>query len=114
MYLINILWFAGIFAAGEIIAAIVFYFIRRKYEGKKVHGSANPFVKGVLERFMIFLGLSCDLPTIIVFFGALKLGTRLKEHQDSRLSNDYFLVGNVLSATIAIMDHLVFKNFAGN
>lgn len=113
LYLFNILWFAGIFAIGEIIAGIVFYFVRRKYEGKGKQG-ASTLMKGILERFMIFLGLCCDIPTVIVFFGALKLGTRLKEHQDSKVSNDYFLVGNVISATIAILDFVIFKHFAGS
>ncbi len=114
LYLVNILWFTGIFVAGEIVAGIVFYFVRRRYEGKKIRGSASTLVKGILERFMIFLGLCCDLPTVIVFFGALKLGTRLKEHQDSKVSNDYFLIGNVISATIAIIDYVIFRHFAGN
>lgn len=113
LLLLNILWFAGIFVVGEIVAGFVFYFIRRKYEGKARQG-ASTLIKGILERFMIFLGLCCDLPTIIVFFGALKLGTRLKEHQDSKVSNDYFLIGNVVSATIAILDFVIFKYFAGN
>lgn len=113
LYLVNMLWFAGIFAAGEIVAGIIFYFIRKRYEGKKASG-ASALVKGILERFMIFLGLCNDLATVIVFFGALKLGTRLKEHQDSKLSNDYFLIGNVISATIAIIDYVIFRHFAGS
>ncbi|MBX3253801.1 MAG: hypothetical protein KF862_06635 [Chitinophagaceae bacterium] len=109
----NIFWFVITFAAGEMFAWVVFYFIRKKFE-RSIGQSSISILKGILERFLLVLGLACNIPTVIVFFGALKLGTRLKEQQDSRVSNDYFLIGNICSAAIAIIDYLIYIFLAGN
>jgi hypothetical protein len=103
----KILYFAIAFLGGEILALLIFYFIRSKYEIKSTK-TGSSIAKGMLERFAILLGLVASLPTIIVFFGALKLGTRFKE-QDSKISNDYFLVGNVISISIAISQFLIYQ-----
>jgi hypothetical protein len=58
------------------------------------------------------LGLASSLPTIIVFFAALKLGTRLKDQQESKITNDYFLVGNITSVAMAILEFLLYQELS--
>jgi hypothetical protein len=41
--------------------------------------------------------------TVLVLFGALKLGTRLHDEQGCAVSNDYFLVGNLFSVLIVLL-----------
>jgi hypothetical protein len=104
----KIISFTTGFTSGELVAFLVFYFIRSKYE-KNSNKAGVSIAKGMLERFAILLGLVASIPTIIVFFGALKLGTRLKEQQESKVSNDYFLIGNVVSIIIAIAQFLFYQ-----
>ncbi len=104
----KIIWFVTSFTSGGLIGLLVFYFVRSKFE-KNSTKTALSIGKGMLERFAILLGLVALIPTIIIFFGALKLGTRLKEQQESKISNDYFLIGNVISIIIAIGQFLIYQ-----
>lgn len=109
----KILWFAAAFATGEIFALLIFYFIRKKFETVKTK-PIRSILKGSLERFAILLGLASNLPVIIIFFSAIKLGTRIKEQQESKVSNDYFLVGNIVSIIIAIAEYLIYLKSGAN
>ena len=62
----------------------------------------------MLKKLMQILGFVYLIPTIIVFFGAIKLGTRFKENNETIISNDYFLIGNSISATIALLQYALF------
>ncbi len=104
----KIVWFIVAFAIGEMIALAIFYFIRRKFEPGNKH-TVLSITKGMLERGVMLLGLVLSVPTIIIFFSALKLGTRLKEQQDSKVSNDYFLIGNLISVAIALIEFIIYK-----
>ncbi len=75
-------------------------------------------IKGLLERFMLFLGLAIGIEQILTLFGALKLGTHFlnkdqKETPDEKISKDYFLIGNILSVLLAISYLLVWKALCG-
>ncbi len=104
------LLFILIFLCAELLALLIFYLVRKKYDPNNTSWK-NSLFKGILERFILFLGLVSQINTILIFFGALKLGTRLKEQQETKISNDYFLVGNLLSVTIAISNYLFFNHF---
>jgi hypothetical protein len=104
----NILSFAAAFVSTELAALFVFYLVRQRFDKKDPHPFTSA-LKGIMERFAVLLGLAANIPTIIVFFGALKLGTRLKEQQESKISNDYFLIGNIISITIAIAEFLIYQ-----
>jgi hypothetical protein len=109
MYLaiFNIICFVLALSTGEIIAFFLFTWVRKKFSGgKKVDWS---ILKGLIERLMLLLGFVAAIPTVIVFFGAIKLGTRLKESNDSPISNDYFLIGNILSAIIVLLEYVFFQ-----
>jgi hypothetical protein len=57
--------------------------------------------KGVIERGVLAICLLSNIPTILVVFGTLKLGTRLSENKD--MKNDYFLVGNLSTILLAVL-----------
>jgi len=97
----------GVFAVGEFfLGLVVFHFIRNKYA--KENGKTNREIfKGILERFTIVVGLIHGFGHILIAFGALKLGTRLKQEQESNISNTYFLVGNLTSILLALIESIV-------
>jgi hypothetical protein len=101
--------FFMVFSVGELVALLVFYFIRNHFDPAAKNRNIS-IIKGFFERFALLLGLVAQLPTIIIFFGAIKLGTRFKESQESKISNDYFLIGNIASITIAISEYLVYNH----
>lgn len=98
----------GIFALGELIVnKFIFRPLKAHYSKKQekssdILGISESAFKGVLERLMLFVALHYQLGTILVAFGALKLGTRLKDENVNSISNDYFLVGNFSSILISI------------
>ena len=48
------------------------------------------------------------IESVMALFGAVKIATRFKEDQDSKISNDYFLIGNLTSVTIVIFDTMLY------
>ena len=64
-------------------------------------------VKGILERAVLFVGLLYGFSQILIAFGALKIGTRLHKDQKSEVSNNYFLVGNLVSILLAMLYAIV-------
>ena len=108
-----------VFIAGEILGLLVFFFIKKKYEWKrqnevseikKVRVFDIQTFKGTLERLVIVTGLICGFIHVITAFSALKLGTRLIGEQESHISNDYFLIGNLTSLLLAMIDASVIKS----
>lgn len=87
---------------GEIAAVLLFTLLRRVMtrDWKLDWVSIG---KGVLERIVLMVGLLCGYPQIIIAFGALKLGTRLHDKSPNPISNNYFLVGNLLSILLAML-----------
>lgn len=96
----------AVFLTGEIFALLLFPIVRWRLAQEKIVKKPDiQTFKGVLERLVLFVGLSNGFATVLVVFGALKLGTRLhEEEQDKKLSNNYFLVGNFLSLLVAMVD----------
>jgi hypothetical protein len=108
----KIICFAISFCVLEVISIFIFKWIRNtfaKKEGNTTQKADWSVLKGLIERGMLLLGFVASIPTIIVFFGAIKLGTRLKESSDSRISNDYFLIGNIASAIVVLLEFLLFQ-----
>ncbi len=48
---------------------------------------------------------------MIIFFGAIKLGTRLHEDNQNKISNDYFLIGNMISVGAVLGYQYVYFQF---
>ena len=126
---------------GELAAAWpVFWMLRKKLgpgqpagEGAEAPDPSQPkkgdwtVFKGVLERAVLLVGLLAGYPQVIIAFGALKLGTRLHEdfeepapqtsppsrkHKEN-ISNNYFLIGNLVSILLAMFYALAADRLAG-
>jgi len=104
----NIIQPVSIFLIGEVISLIVFWMIVRLFKKKLTISSV---FRGILERGFLLVCLLNELPHGLAFFGALKIATRLKEDDDNKISNDYFLTGNLISVLIVIAYYLINKNF---
>ncbi len=95
-----------IYALMEAVVHIIFYILNKQLL-TKVKEDLDPalnlkdVLKGILERLVIIIGLIAGYPQTIVAFGALKIGTRIKGDID-KVSNDYFLVGNLISILAAV------------
>lgn len=102
-------YFIVIFALGEWLLNISFFaYLKKKFEIADIPQEASPAFpfgistfKGLVERFVLFFGLSVGFSQILVVFGALKIGTRLEK--DNRIQNDYFLIGNFASLFFAML-----------
>lgn len=93
-----------IFAIGEVFSVLIFFLFNKSFQ-KDMSGKAA--LRGVLERGFLLTALLQGVPQALILFGALKIGTRFKEGED-QLSNDYFLVGNLISAFLVfnISNHI--------
>ncbi len=58
-------------------------------------------IKGVMERLLLILGIMNGYPHVITAFAALKIGTRIND-KEHKISNDYFLIGNLISLIAAL------------
>jgi hypothetical protein len=113
----NYLYFILIFIIGEMVMNLTFFRYLKKYfavEKNDVDDTTNKFLgfdistfKGLLERFVLFFALSISLSQILIVYGALKIGTRLEK--DSKIKNDYFLIGNFSSIFIAIIYYFIYN-----
>lgn len=106
----HFLQYSLFFLIQELLALPVFYAIRRYYSAQSTV-TQNKWLysalKGVLERLVIFVGLVNEVPSVVTFFGAVKLGTRLDDDKKNRVSNDYFLVGNLVSILMVTANYLI-------
>jgi hypothetical protein len=90
---------------------ILLFLIFKFYKGQNFKNNAFSIFKGWVERGFICFGILSNLSIIIIFFSALKLGTRLHdEKQLSKISNDQFLLGNIFSLTAAILYSILLKS----
>lgn len=110
--LLKLLLALAAFFIGELIAWISFAMVRRLYapqlEGVEKSRHAA-MLKGVLERLVMYVGLLMNYSVVIAAFGAFKLGTRFKDSPENPVSNDYFLIGNLLSLLIVFAEVLLFQ-----
>ena len=96
----------------EFVAIFLFKWIRKTFSNTEnnTKQKANwSVLKGLLERGMLLLAFIAAVPTVIVFFGAIKLGTRFKETEETKISNDYFLVGNITSAIVVLLEYFLYQ-----
>jgi hypothetical protein len=108
----KIICFVISFCILEILAIFLFKWIRNTFAKNSNNTNQKAdwsVLKGLIERGMLLLGFVAAIPTVIVFFGAIKLGTRFKEANDTKISNDYFLIGNVASAIVVLLEYFLFQ-----
>ncbi len=111
---------AFVVGIGEAVAFIYFFCLNKQLASPNVSNDTNTEVKeeeitdknsfrlesvakGILERMTIMIGLLAGYATILPAFAALKLGTRLADDSKNRISNTYFLTGNLSSLALAIV-----------
>jgi hypothetical protein len=89
---------------GEFGATFLFRFIHKKLGPGEADQKPSliTVLKGVIERSVITVFLVFNYPHILIAFAALKLGTRFQD-EDTKISNDYFLIGNLISLGISVL-----------
>ena len=92
----------------ELLGHLLFWIFSRWNE-KTVRLTFKSIFKGLLERTFITFTLLSDLPHALTFFAALKIATRIKE--EDNISNEYYLVGNILSVSMAIIYFNLLSDF---
>lgn len=109
-FLLNAITALSIFITGEyIVNRFVFKKLKEKYSRLpkaepeiRILGFSESIFRGIIERLVLYTALYYQFAPILVVFGALKLGTRIKEEKE-HVSNSYFLIGNFTSILIAIV-----------
>lgn len=91
----------------EALVSLVFYILNKSvFTNKKVKEQAplnrKDILKGILERIFLIIGLLNGYPHVITAFAALKIGTRIND-KEHKISNDYFLIGNLISLLAALI-----------
>jgi hypothetical protein len=89
----------------ETLLTIVFHLLNAQVFSVKEDGQTGltliAVIKGIMERLLLILGLLNGYPHVITAFAALKIGTRIND-KEHKISNDYFLIGNLISLLAAI------------
>lgn len=89
----------------ETMLIAVFHLINsRVFSLKEDHQNGVTLMavlKGIMERLLLILGLMNGFPHVITAFAALKIGTRIND-TEHKISNDYFLIGNLISLLAAL------------
>lgn len=103
----------GIIIVSEIILAFVFSAIAQVFY-KKIGLDFKSIFKGFMERLFLVIALVFDYPHALTFFSAIKLATRLKhteasEEQENNFNN-FYMLGNFASVTMAIVYVQMLKN----
>ena len=96
----------AVFMIGEVVALPIFWGVTKMFRRNLTLSS---ILRGTLERTFIYISLLVALPQGLAFFGALKIATRLKD--DDKISNDYFLTGNLISVLMVIGYYLLSNYF---
>ena len=102
-----------VFVLTETILAFLFAIIAQVFY-KRAGIDFKSIAKGIIERIFLTIALINDLTSALTFFSALKLATRLKHEEakeDHNKFNDYYLIGNLASVTVAILYVCLYKNF---
>jgi len=100
-----------IFLSGEIGATLIFYLISMLMHTENQNQiSLRSVIKGIIERMFLVASFAVGFPQALTVFGALKIATRIKD-KDDHVSNDYFLIGNIVSVMLAMVYFKVWENF---
>ena len=106
-----------VFMCQEVIALIIFPILNAKLGPKKGRAwDTNSILKGVMERLVLYTALIHGYPHMLIAFSAIKLGTRLtpEQEEEKKISNTYFLVGNLISIFMVIVSTVVIKGIWNN
>lgn len=96
----------------ELILGFIFALIAQEFY-KKSEIDIKSIMKGFIERLFLTVFLFNNLPHALTFFSALKLATRLKHNEAPEhieKFNNYYLIGNLISVTIALFYTYLWKH----
>ncbi len=96
-----------VFIIGELFSFLLFKVINRLFGNAWEFRFNSAVLKGMLERFFLFLVLVENFPHGLIAFGAIKIGTRIKP--DFKITNDYFFIGNIVSMILAVCYYIIWK-----
>jgi hypothetical protein len=103
-----------VIVVGELIlhALLVWIskFIGKSSKDKKDKLSRTSVLKGILERAFILVCLFNSMAAALSLLGALKIATRIKD-EENKISNDFFLIGNLVSILFAVAYFMVLRDF---
>jgi hypothetical protein len=104
----------GVIVSGELLIHILFFSLS-KFFGKDKKDKINgiSIFKGVLERIFIVVSFHFNMTSALTLLGALKIATRIKDTED-KISNDFFLVGNLISVLFGISYYVILKELITN
>jgi hypothetical protein len=123
--MIKVIIFLGLFLVGEFLVNRSWFNYLKVYfsfheANNNIEEEGNPSnkmqkflflnlstFKGMMERFIITIGLIQGFAPILIVLGTIKLGTRFKGNQD--IKNDYFLIGNFSSILISLLYYYIFN-----
>ena len=96
----------------EAVLLLVFLWLNKRiFSQEKAEEKSSPklrdVLKGILERIFLIVGMLAGYPHVITAFAAIKIGTRFK---NSKISNDFFLIGNLISILSAIIYVILVRN----
>lgn len=98
-----------VIAVGEVAIHILFFTLSKIFgKDKKDKINGISIFKGVLERIFIVASFHFNMTSALTLLGALKIATRIKDTED-KVSNDFFLVGNLVSVLFGIGYYFVWK-----
>ena len=93
------------FLIAEVLIAFG-YAILAQLVYKRLGFDFSSILKGMIERGFLVICLMNGYPHGLTLFGALKLATRLKRNDEqdkgAKAFNDYYLLGNAISVSVAI------------
>lgn len=90
-----------IMVVSEVLAVLWFWLLSKLNPKNRRTISWRSILKGIAERAFVTFSLVNELPHSLTVFAALKIATRIKD--DDKISNDFYLLGNLLSITLAIV-----------
>jgi len=101
----EVILFLSVFIAGELVANFCFFILIKVMSRGKM--SFSGAIRGTFERLFLFFAMANEIFHALTLFGALKIATHIKD--DDKISNDYFLIGNLISVSAAIGYFLIYN-----
>lgn len=107
----DLILYIAIILASEALAVLLFWLLakfNKNHDRNTINASS--ILRGMAERAFITFTLVNGIYQSLTLFAALKIATRIKD--DDRISNEFYLLGNLLSITLAIIyGQLLLKYF---
>ncbi len=96
----------GLIVLIELFSMVFFWLLARYNKGSF---GLTSVLKGIFERFFVAYSLYLGYPQVLTLFAALKIATRIKD--ESKISNDYYFIGNLISISLAIIYTELIKSY---